>query len=147
MMIWLVALIILLVIEMIRMNVTSLCIAVGVLTGIILAAFSAPVWAQVAAFVAVSAILLVAVRPVVAKYFHKEKKNIRNDRLVGADAIVLCEIDNSEGVGLVNIAGKEWRAEAKRASSVIPVGSVAKVVAVRGDKVVVDDMVRSGNNR
>lgn len=139
MMFWLVALIVLLIVELIRMNVTSLCIAVGVLAGIILAAFSQPVWLQIVAFVLVSGILLITVRPVVAKYFHKEKRAIKNDKLVGADAIVLCEINNFEGVGLVNIAGREWRAEAKKASAIIPVGEVVKVIAVRGDKVIVNE--------
>lgn len=137
-----VILIALLVAEFVTMSLMPGCLAVGVAVALVLNFLEQPIWMQIAAGIAVSMACIFVIRPVLARYINESKKQSKNMRQIGADAIVLCEIDNNAGVGVVNIAGREWAARSHRPNAVIPEGSVVTVVAMRGDVAIVDDHVR-----
>lgn len=132
----------LLVAEFVTMSLVPICFAVGTAVALVLNFMGQPIWMQVAAGLAVSLFCIIVLRPVLARYVNESKKQSKNMRQIGADAIVLCEIDNNAGVGVVNIAGREWAARSHRPNAIIPVGSVVTVVAMRGDVAIVDDHIR-----
>ena len=65
---WLIAMVVLLVIEAVVPGLISIWFALGALAALISALFHAPVWLQIVWFVAVSVIALVLTRPLVRKY-------------------------------------------------------------------------------
>ena len=145
--IWLVIIIIALAVECISMNLWSACLVPGALAGAIMCVCSLPIWAQIPAFVVISLLMMILVRPNLARYMNKQKRQHRLDMLIGRDAIVICEIENAHGVGIVNIGGREYRARSNRPNAVISEGSVVTVVAMRGDVAIVDDNKRHATGR
>lgn len=145
--IWLVLLIIFLVTEFINMNLYAACFAPGALVAAVLCFLELPGWISIAVFILLSAIMVLLIRPVLARFMNRQKKQARLDRLIGSDAIVICEIVNAHGVGVVNIGGKEYRARSQRPNAIISEGSKVKVVSMRGDTAIVDDLRRTSTGR
>ena len=145
--IWLVLFIIILSVEIVSMDLMAASFAPGALVAAIMCFFELPAWMEILAFIVISAPMLIFVRPVLAKYMHRQKKQARLDRLIGSDGVVICEIYNAHGVGVVNIGGREYRARSHRPNAVISEGSKIKVVAMRGDTAIVDDLKRTSTGR
>ena len=135
--IWLVLFVIMIVIEMITTGATAVWFGCGMLVGAIMAAIGAPVWLQIIAF-AVSTFLLYAfVRPSVKRKLDRTRKVVKDRRLVGSRALVISEIDNLRGIGEIRIANREWAAKSVERGVVIPEGSIARVIDVEGDIMIV----------
>ena len=144
---WLVMFIISLAVECVLMNLVAASFAPGALVAAIMCFFDLPAWSEVIAFGAVTAVFIVVVRPILAKYLNRHKKQARLDRLIGHDAVVICEIDNAHGVGVVNISGREYKARSHRPNAVISEGSIVKVVEMKGYVAIVDDLKRRSTGR
>ena len=137
--IWLAVLFVCIVIEVATMGLTTIWFAGGALVATILAMLKAPLWAQVAAFFIVSIILLIFTRPVAVRYFNKNRAKTNIDSLIGKEAIVLSEIDNLQGIGRVQVDGKEWTARTVANGIKIPVGAVVIVNKIDGVKLLVEE--------
>lgn len=135
---WLVVLIIAIIAEVLTMGLTTIWFAGGALTAVIAATLDAPIWLQVVLFVAVSMVLLVFTRPTAVKYFNKDRVRTNVESMVGAQAIVTGEISNLHGIGQVTVGGQEWSARSSDDKIVIPVGSVVRVLEVKGVKLIVE---------
>lgn len=145
--IWLVILIISLAVECAQMNLGGICLAPGAAVAAIMSFCGLPVWMDVIAFIVVTAAFIILARPILAIYLNRHKKQARLNRLIGCDAIVICEIDNAHGVGVVNIGGREYKARSNRPNAIIREGSKVKVVEMRGDVAMVDDLKRRSTGR
>jgi len=145
--IWLVLLAVFLTVEFINMNLYAACLAPGALVAAVMSFMKLPVWMTILAFVVISAFIIVLIRPFLARFMNEQKKQARLDKLIGRDAIVICEIFNAHGVGVVNIGGREYRARSHRPNAVISEGSKVKVVSMRGDTAIVDDLKRTSTGR
>ena len=139
---WLVIFIICLGVECALMNLVAASFAPGALVAAVMCFFDLPAWSEVIAFGAVSAVFIVLARPYLVKIMNRHKKQARLDKLIGRDAIVICEINNAQGVGVVNIGGKEYRARSNRPNTTFREGMIVKVVGMMGDTAMVDDMKR-----
>ena len=64
-------------------------------------------------FVAVSAIVVAATRPLVKKYARPKVQPTNADRCIGQTAIVAEDIDNIAGKGAVKVNGIEWSARSE----------------------------------
>ncbi|MBQ8197852.1 MAG: NfeD family protein [Lachnospiraceae bacterium] len=137
--IWLAILFVCIVIEVATMGLTTIWFAGGALVSTILAMCKAPLWAQVTAFFAVSIILLIFTRPVAVRYFNKDRAKTNIDSLIGKEAIVISEIDNLQGIGRVQVDGKEWTARTVAQGVQIPVGKVVIVNKIDGVKLLVEE--------
>ena len=137
--IWLAALFVCIVIEIATMGLATIWFAGGALVAAILAMVKAPLWAQVVAFFVVSIILLIFTRPVAVRYFNKSRAKTNIDSLIGKEAIVLSEIDNLQGIGRVQVDGKEWTARTVASGITIPVGAVVIVNKIDGVKLLVEE--------
>jgi membrane protein implicated in regulation of membrane protease activity len=85
------------------------------------------------AFIAVSLVLLAALRPV-ARSHRRQAPSLRTGTaaLVGKRAMVVERIANDEGVGCVRIDGEVWTARAFDDDEVIEVGKRVQVIEIRG---------------
>lgn len=135
---WLVAVIVLGVVEAATVSLVSVWFAVGALAALISSLFGGPLWLQLLLFFVVTAITLVFTKPLVKKYFNKDSHDPTNvDMVIGKLANVTENIDNIAGTGAVKCLGKEWSARS-RTGELIPVDTVTRVVEIDGVKLIVD---------
>ena len=137
-MVWVIILIVCLVYEFVRADLYGASGALGALAGLIAYAFSLHVAIQVGIAVIVIALMIFEARPIGMKYVNKIKKHNKMLDLEGRDGIVICRIDNAQGLGIVNIGGSEWSARSNRPNTVFNEGDVVTVVAMRDGKAYVD---------
>lgn len=145
--IWIIALVVLILVELLTMGLTTVWFAGGSLVGLLLAVLGAPVWAQLIAALVVSLILLLTTRPIAIKYFNKDRVRTNAESLIGHMAVVMTDIDNLEGVGLVNVGGQEWSARSSDDSTVIPAGSVVRILSISGVKLIVEKSVQDNTEQ
>lgn len=91
---------------------------------------------QWAAFLLVSAVLLLSLRKFADRVTHEPPEKVGVDRLVGKQAVVIEAIDTGDALGRVRIDREEWRADSSL-DDVIPVGARVTVERVEGTHVVV----------
>ena len=128
-MVWVVLLLACLVYEFIKANLFGACGAIGAVAGLIAYAFSVHPILQFLIALFVCGALIFTARPVGMKYVNKIKQHNKMLDLEGSDAIVICRIDNAQGVGVVNIAGHEWSARSNRPNAIFNEGEVVTVKA------------------
>lgn len=137
--VWLGVLILMLVIEIVTLGLATIWFAGGALVAFIAAMLGAKMVVQVILFFSVSIVFLLVTRPIAVKYFNKDRIKTNAESLIGSDAIVIGEIDNLQGIGQVTIGGQEWSARSGNEKIKYPVGSVVKVIDIKGVKVVVEE--------
>ena len=133
---WAVAFVLLLIVEGATAQLVTIWFAAGALVALIAAALKAPLWLQIALFVVVSAITLVATRPIVRKITNRKAENLNAERIVGRQAIVTERIDNLEGTGAVKVDGLIWTARSAD-DSVFEQGSRVTIEKIEGVKAIV----------
>ncbi|MGI8938121.1 MAG: NfeD family protein [Iamia sp.] len=110
--------------------------AVGAVIATVLAFAGAPILAQWAAFVAVSAAAFAGFRPLARRLDANAPNHpVGSTRLAGHPAVVI-EAIAGDGVGLVRVDREEWRAEAEGAQTVT-VGTQVTILEVRGTRLIV----------
>ena len=134
--IWFAIIIVAALIEMNTMDLTSIWFSVGALVAFILSLTKIGVPAQVIAFLVVSIILIIAVRPVAKNYFKTNTISTNADRLVGKVATCTKPIGIGER-GEVKIDGKYWLAVTSGDRD-IEIDEKVEVLAIEGVKLIVD---------
>ncbi|MDD6160823.1 MAG: NfeD family protein [Oscillospiraceae bacterium] len=135
--IWLALLILFAVGEAVSVGLTSIWFAAGSLVALVAALLGGPLWLQIVLFILVSALCLLAIRPLARKYLNNHVEATNADRVIGSDARVTEEIDNLRGKGAVVVGGITWTARSEN-DAVIPVGALVKVRRIEGVKVFVE---------
>lgn len=135
--VWLIALIVLIVIEIVTMGLTTIWFAGGALVAVALALMDVSLYVQIGVFFFVSIILLVCTRPLAIRFFNQKREKTNVDSMLGKQAIVVTEIDNLNGKGQIIFNGLEWTARAYESENIIPIGAVVEVKEVRGVKAIV----------
>lgn len=110
----------------------------GALAALLASVLGASSFWQIVIFILVSALLLLATRPLAKKHLTDKKVSTNADRLIGQDCIVTEEINNIEGTGAIKIFGQEW--SAKSAGTIIPKGSMVRIQQIQGVHVVVEQL-------
>ena len=130
---WLLAAVILAVGEMLTLSFFIAPFAVGALAAALVSGIGFGGVAPWVVFIAVSAILLVALRPL-ARAHGRTPPSLRTGTaaLAGRDAMVLERIANAEGVGTIRLDGEIWTARAYLDDEVIEAGEHVQVVEIRG---------------
>ena len=113
---WVVMLVVLLVVEAVTAQMVTIWFAAGAAAAIAAEILGAQVWLQWIVFVAVSAITLVATRPLVRKLTKTKIQPTNADRCIGQTAIVVEDINNIEGKGQVHVNGVVWTARSSDGS-------------------------------
>ena len=134
--IWLVLLVAFLIVEAVTVTTVSLWFAGGALAALVVALVSGPVWLQVALFLAVSAVLLACLRPLVRKHFTPKIHSTNVDAVVGQRGYVTVTIDNNAASGTVKLGGMEWTARSANGER-IEAGTLVEVCRIEGVKAIV----------
>ena len=94
------------------------------------------IWLQSAAFLAVSVVLLTALRPLVRKYITPKVTKTNVDSIVGSTGLVTAPIDNITASGQVKLGSMYWTARSTTGEA-IPEGAKITVDRIEGVKVFV----------
>lgn len=117
-------------------QLVSIWFVLGSIAGLIAAICGAPVIAQVLICIGVSIVSLVATRPLVKKRLTATMQSTNADRCIGADAVVVEDIDNLDAAGAVKVDGKVWTARSQSGDH-ISAGTVVTVQRIDGVKLIV----------
>ena len=134
--IWIVLLVLFLILEGVTVQLVSAWFALGALCALLANLCGVGVIWQIVLFLIVSAICLIATRPLVKKMTATKIQKTNADRCIGAEAVVLEEINNLKSTGLVKAMGNTWTARAED-GSVIPKDAVVIVRKMDGVKLIV----------
>lgn len=135
--VWLIAMIVLLIIEGIVPGLVSIWFAIGAFAAMISAILGAPLWLQVLWFFAVSILTLCLTRPFAKKYVNSRATPTNADMLIGKECVVTEAIDNVLGTGAVTVDGKVWTARTEEPDGKAETGKVMTVVRIEGVKLIV----------
>ena len=134
---WLVAIIVLGIVEAVTVGLVTIWFALGALAALISSLFGGPLWLQILLFFVVTTVSLITTRPLVKKYFSKSSHKPTNaDMVIGEMAQVTEAINNIEGTGAVKCQGKEWSARSENGEIIVE-GAIVTVVNIRGVKLIV----------
>lgn len=135
---WLIALVVLLIIEIITLGLTTIWFAGGALIAFLAALTGMSTIVQVIIFLVVSFVLLFFTRPIAAKYFNTNRIRTNSESLIGQEAKVTMKIDNFNQQGMVIVNGQEWSARSADDQIIEPEKPV-KIVQISGVKLIVKE--------
>lgn len=135
-MVWLFVAIGFAILEASTIAMVSAWFSIGALVAMIAALFGAGIWVAVGIFLVVSALSLVAFRPIIKKYFNDKVVKTNIDAVIGSMGTVLEPIDNIAATGRVKLGGMEWSARSATGTP-ISAGTIIKVERIEGVKVFV----------
>ena len=126
---WVVAALVLFIVEMFTSGFAVICLAIGALGG---AAASLLDWSleiQLLVFAVVSFVALIAVRPILKRLFFSKGEKVQTnvDAIIGKRGVVCAEIEADDDNGRVMIDGLDWRAKSDN-NEPLPVGTKVEVV-------------------
>ena len=136
--IWLIITVALSVAEIFTMGLVTIWFAAGAAVAFVLALIGAPLSVQIAAFLVVSIVILVLVRPIASRHFNNRLKKTNIDAYVGRKLIAKTDIDNLHGAGKVDMDGSTWIAVSSMDNIIIRAGETVMVVKVQGAKLIVE---------
>ena len=131
---WLVLMVIFLIVEVSTVSVVSIWFVAGALCAMGVALLGGALWIQCVVFAAVSAILLLSLRPILRKYFKPRLTPTNADALIGTQGLVTQQVDNLKGTGRIKLGAVDWAARST-GGEVIPEGTLVKVDKIEGVKV------------
>lgn len=135
---WLALLIIFVVVEAATVGLVSIWFAGGALVAMFFAmAGAAPVWQDVS-FLVVSGLLLVLTRPFVKKHLLKKRTKTNYQSVIGEVVKVIETVDNYNQTGAAFADGKEWTARSTNDTVVLSQGTLARVAAIEGVKLMLE---------
>ena len=134
--IWLAIMIVFLLVEAATVGMVSLWFAGGALVAMIASLLGGKLWLQLVLFGAVSAILLIALRPVTKRFFTPNLTPTNVNSVIGKEGFVTVAINNYTAVGTVKLGAMVWSARSTDGSP-IPEGELVRVDKVEGVKVFV----------
>ena len=134
---WLVAMVVLLIVEAAVPGLISIWFALGALAALISALFHAPFWLQLVWFLLVSVISLILTRPLAKKYVNGRITPTNADMVIGRDAVVSERIDNLHATGSVLLDGKTWTARMDAEDQTAEKGETVHVMRIEGVKLIV----------
>ena len=113
---WIVLLVVLIIVEAVTAQLVTIWFAAGAAAALVAEFCGLQQWLQWVIFIAVSALTLIATRPLVRKVTNKTVQPTNADRCIGQTAVVTEDIDNIEGKGQVNVNGITWTARSSDGS-------------------------------
>ena len=134
---WIIIMVVLLAIEALTMNLTTIWLAIGALVSFFVTlAGAGGVW-QFGVFVAVSTIMVVFTRPLVKKYVSVHYQKTNSDSLVGRTARIIEPVNNKLETGTAFLDGKEWSVRTESDNVTLNEGDIVTVREIQGVKLIV----------
>ena len=127
---WLIAAIVLVIVEILTAGFGSICFAIGAGMAALAAGLGVDKisW-QIIIFAVVSLLTFIFLRPVVIRFLDKKSKDVKTnaEALIGRKAIVSERIDASQHTGRVAVDGDDWKAVSED-GSVIEKGADVEII-------------------
>ena len=137
---WVVLMVVFLVVEAAcPLHLVSIWFAAGALCALLCTLVGLNIWVQIAVFMLVSALCLMAVRPLIQKHLNSNVEATNADRILGTEAMVTEDIHNLQGKGTVSIGGLTWSARSEQ-DVPIPAGTLVRILRIEGVKVYVEEL-------
>lgn len=133
---WVIVAAVALIVEIITLGLSSIWFTGGGIVAAIIAYLGGPLWLQIVAFIVVSTILLLIMRPLAKKHLAIGQEKTNTDSLIGRTEKVLVAIDNNAGTGMIRLGDVEWRAVSDD-GSVIPEDTLVKISRIEGTRLYV----------
>lgn len=135
--IWLVLFVLALIIEAIGTDLVSIWFAFGAVIALIASLVpDVSWWMELIIFFVISLASLAALRPLIHRYLRKNTVASNIDSIVGQKGLLISKIDLLHH-GEVKINDVTWTAIASKETESIEKGSIVKVLAVSGNKLIV----------
>lgn len=134
--IWLILMVACLLAEASTITLISLWFAAGALAAMAVSLTGGGIGFQVAVFLAVSAVLLTALRPLLRKYITPKLTKTNVDSVIGSTGYVTVPIDNASAAGQVKLGAMYWSARSSSGDP-IPEGTLIRADRIEGVKVFV----------
>lgn len=127
--IWLIAAIVLVIVEICTAGFGSICFAIGAGLAALAAGLGAGATWQIVIFAVVSLLTFIFLRPIVMRFLESKSKDVKTnaDALVGRKGVVSERIDAEQHTGRVAIDGDDWKAVSED-GSVIEKGTTVEIV-------------------
>lgn len=126
------------VVEAATAQIVTIWFAIGAVGAVIANVSGANLTVQLIVFVAVSILTLIIARPYLKKFTKTEMQRTNADMCIGETAVVIEEINNTQGTGQVKVRGSVWTARS-RDNTVIPAGENVHVEKIEGVKLIVSE--------
>lgn len=131
-MFWLIAFVLLLVIEMLTAGLTTIWFALGSLVSILVAELGGNFFLQSGLCLLVAFLLLIFARPMAVKHLHIRRERTNAQGMIGKMARVTEDVNNLAGTGSATVNGKEWMARSEQEGEILPAGTFAVIAAIKG---------------
>jgi len=140
--IWIIAAIVLLIVEVFAPTFLASCIALGCISAGFISFLDFGLKSQLILFSIGTAIGFFAVRPFMLKYAHKNSITLKTNTgaLVGKEARVSETIDSEKNKGRVIVDGEDWKAESEN-SEPIDCGTKVQIVSVNSTILIVKQTI------
>ena len=134
--VWLAIFVVAIIIEATTTELVSIFFCFGSIVALIISFIpGASWWVQLIVFIVVSGASLLGLRPLVHKYFSKEKRNTNVDELIGKK-ITIIDL-NKDNLYEAKVNGLVWRVTTVNEEEQLKENDKAEVVAISGNKLVV----------
>jgi membrane protein implicated in regulation of membrane protease activity len=137
---WLAAMIILILIEIPTVGLTTIWFAIGALVAVVASAIGLGFAVQVVLFIVVSIVMLIFTRPWAIKYINANHAKTNYEGIIGKVVRITQDVDNISETGCAIVNGQEWTVRSNDENVKIPSGKLAKVVDIRGFKLIVEEV-------
>ena len=134
--IWLILAVLFMILEASTVTMVSLWFSGGCLAALAVALLGGSWGIQICVALAVSAVLLACLRPMVRKHITPKLEKTNIDAVIGSRGYVTADIDNLSATGTVKLGAMEWTARST-SGVIIPAGTLVQVDKVEGVKVFV----------
>ena len=134
--VWFTLMVVFIIMEASTVTMMSIWFVMGALAAMIVSLLGGALWLQVVLFLAVSALLLWCLRPVVKKHFTPKLEKTNVDAVIGAVGRVTEQISNVDACGHVKLGAMEWAARSTDGTT-IEEGALVCVDRVEGVRVFV----------
>ena len=137
-MVWLAAMIVLIIIEIVTVGLTTIWFAIGALVAIIVSMLGGGILLQMTVFLLVSLGMLIFTRPLAIRYINNTRTRTNYEGIIGKIVRITQDVDNISEKGCAVVNGQEWTVRSADDSVRIVTGSLAKIVDIRGVKLIVE---------
>ena len=136
--IWIALAVVFAVVEAATAQIVTIWFAVGAVGAIVAQLLGATLLVQFLVFVLLSVLTLVVARPFLVKFTRTKVQPTNLDMCIGQEALVLEEINNTNGTGQAKVRGSIWTARSQN-GSVIEKDKIVIVNAIDGVKLIVSE--------
>lgn len=142
--IWVCLMVVFLLVEASTVTLVSLWFAAGSLAALLVSALGGSLMWQNAVFILVSAVLLMALRPLARKYLTPKRTRTNVDSVIGSMGLVTVAVDNVQAEGQAKLGTMVWTARSTSGER-IPEGTLVRVDRIEGVKVFVTPVKTPAN--